>query len=298
MITIRKTFSYGDRTVVLETGSIARQATGAVLVSMGDTSVLVTVVGNPEPTDNRDFFPLSVHYQERFYSAGRIPGGFIKREGRPSTRETLIARLIDRPIRPLFPDGFYNEVQIVATVMSLDPDVEPDIPAMIGASAALAISGIPFTDIIAGARVGYINDSYLLNPTLKQLETSKLDLVVAGTKSAVLMVESQANELPEETMLKAVMFGHEQMQVVVQAISEFVEDVGKTKWNWAAVTFNIDLESKLTDAYENKILQAYSIREKLERRDEISKIYEEAVETFLSEENEDFSEYAIKNCFA
>ena len=194
----------------------------------------------------------------------------------------------------MFPDGFYNEVQIVATVMSLDPDVEPDIPAMIGASAALAISGIPFTDIIAGARVGYINDSYLLNPTLKQLETSKLDLVVAGTKSAVLMVESQANELPEETMLKAVMFGHEQMQVVVQAISEFVEDVGKTKWNWAAVTFNIDLESKLTDAYENKILQAYSIREKLERRDEISKIYEEAVETFLSEENEDFSEYAIK----
>ncbi|MBB1441468.1 polyribonucleotide nucleotidyltransferase, partial [Shewanella sp. SG41-4] len=218
---IVKSFEYGQHTVTLETGVIARQADAAVLASMGDTTVLVTVVGKKVADLSRDFFPLTVNYQEKTYAAGKIPGGFFKREGRPSEDETLIARLIDRPIRPLFPNGFKNEVQVIITVVSVDPQIEPDIVSMIGTSAALAISGIPFSGPLGAARVGYINDEYVLNPTVEQLATSSLNLVVAGTKAAVLMVESEAKVLAEEIMLGAVTYGHDQQQVVVDAIAEF-----------------------------------------------------------------------------
>jgi len=223
---IRKEFKYGDHTVILETGEIARQATGAVMASMGDTVVLVTVVGAKEAVAGRDFFPLTVNYQERTYSAGKIPGGFFKREGRPSEKETLTSRLIDRPLRPLFPDGFTNEVQVIASVVSVDKEVDPDIPAIIGASAALAVSGIPFNGPIAAARVGYTDGDFILNPTNSQLEASDLNLVVAGTQNAVLMVESEAMELPEQVMLDAVMFGHQQQQVAINAILELTAEVG------------------------------------------------------------------------
>ncbi|HHH45715.1 MAG TPA: polyribonucleotide nucleotidyltransferase, partial [Thiotrichales bacterium] len=212
MTPIKKTFQYGDHRVTLETGEIARQATGAVLVNMDETVVLVTVVAEKEASEGRDFFPLTVDYQEKTYAAGKIPGGFFRREGRPSENETLVSRLIDRPIRPLFPKGFTNEVQIIATVISLNPDIDPDVPSLLGASAALAISGLPFNGPIGACRVGYVDGEYVLNPTYTQLENSKLDLVVAGTESAVLMVESEARILPEDVMLGAVMFGHEQMQ--------------------------------------------------------------------------------------
>jgi len=215
----KKTFTYGAHQVTLETGEIARQASGAVLVTVDDTVVLVTVVGAKQAKPGQDFFPLTVDYVEKTYAAGKIPGGFFKREGRPSEKETLTSRLIDRPIRPLFPEGFYNEVQVVATVMSLNPEVDSDIPALIGASAALAISGIPFSGPIGAARVGYIDGQYVLNPSATQLKDSKLDLVVAGTQSAVLMVESEAKELSEEVMLGAVVYGHEQMQAVINAIN-------------------------------------------------------------------------------
>ena len=224
---IKKSFQYGEQTVTLETGAIARQATGAVVISMGDAMLLVTAVAKKEAVPGRDFFPLTVNYQERYYSNGRLPGGFIKRESRPSTQETLISRLVDRPLRPLFPDGFINEVQVVATLLSLDPEIAPDILALIGAAAALEISGIPFKGPLAAARVGYKDGSYLLNPTVKQANLSGLDLVVAGTENAILMVESEASELSEEIMLGAVMFGHKEMQVAIEAIKEFATEVGK-----------------------------------------------------------------------
>ncbi|MFZ1712802.1 MAG: polyribonucleotide nucleotidyltransferase, partial [Nitrosomonas sp.] len=229
---MKKSIAYGNHTLTLETGEIAKQAHGAVMVSMDDTVVLVTVVGKKQAKPDQDFFPLTVDYQEKFYSAGRIPGSFFKREGRPSEKETLTSRLIDRPIRPLFPDGFYNEVQVVATVMSSDPEIDADIPAMIGASAALVLSGIPFNGPIGAARVGYINNEYVLNPTTTQLDETELNLVVAGTQQAVLMVESEARELPEDIMLGAVMYGHEQMQKIIDMINELADEVGVAAWDW------------------------------------------------------------------
>jgi polyribonucleotide nucleotidyltransferase len=230
---IKKTFMFGRHQVTLETGEIARQADGAVLVTMDDTVVLVTAVGRREVKPGQDFFPLTVDYQEKTYAAGRIPGGFFKREGRPSEKEILTCRLIDRPLRPLFPDGFYNEVQIIATVMSINPEIDSDIPAMIGASAAVTLSGIPFDGPIGAARVGYIDGQFILNPTKTELETSKLNLVVAGTEQAVLMVESEANELSEEVMLGAVVYGHEQMRAAIDAINELADEAGKDDWDWA-----------------------------------------------------------------
>src|SRR5918998_1821232 len=229
---VTKTLAWGGHQLTLETGEIARQATGAVLVNYDDTVVLVTVVAAREAKSGQDWFPLTVDYQERTYAAGKIPGGFFKREGRPSEKEILTSRLIDRPIRPLFPDGFYNEVQIVATVMSSNSEIDADVPAMIGASAALAISGIPFDGPIGAARVGYANGQYILNPTAAELETSQLDLVVAGTQQAVLMVESEAQELPEDIMLGSVVFGHEQMQPVINLINELADEAGKPDWDW------------------------------------------------------------------
>src|SRR3954454_2920302 len=221
---IKKTITYGQHTLTLETGEIARQSGGAVLVSLGDTVVLVTAVAAKKPKPGQDFFPLTVDYQEKTYAAGKIPGGFFKREGRPSEKETLTSRLIDRPLRPLFPDGLYNDVQIVATVMSVDPEIDPDIPAMIGASAAVSLSGVPFNGPIGAARVGYVDGQYVLNPTKSQLEQSQLNLVVAGTEAAVLMVESEAEQLTEEVMLGGVVFGHEQGNIAIEAIHELVRD--------------------------------------------------------------------------
>ena len=234
MTTHSKTFQYGSETVTLQTGEIARQSSAAVVASMGDTVVLVTAVGRREAKPGQAFFPLTINYQERTYAAGKIPGGFFKREGRPSEAETLTSRLIDRPLRPLFPKGFLNEVQVIATVMSIDPEISPDIPALIGASAALACSGMPFAGPIGAARVGYIDDQYVLNPTISQMSETQLDLVVAGTESAVLMVESEADQLSESVMLDAVMFGHEHLQTAVKAINELAAEVGTESWNWQA----------------------------------------------------------------
>ena len=254
-VPVKKTFQYGKQSVTLETGAVARQAGAAVIVTIDDTVVFVSVVGKKEAKPEQDFFPLTVDYMERFYAGGRIPGGFFKREGRPTEKETLTSRLIDRPIRPLFPEGFYNEIQIVAMVMSLNPEIDGDIPAMLGASAALALSGVPFQGPIGAARVGYKDGNYLLNPTASELETSQLDLVVAGTKDAVLMVESEAQMLPEAVMLGAVMYGHEQMQAAIQAINEFVAEAGKPKWQWqpqdrsAVKGFVAQFEPAIADAY-------------------------------------------------
>ena len=244
---IKKSIQFGRHTLTLETGEIARQADGAVLVSLDDTVVLVTAVGKREVKPGQDFFPLTVDYQERTYAAGKIPGGFFKREGRPSEKETLTSRLIDRPLRPLFPEAFYNEIQIVATVMSSDNEIDSDIPAIIGASAALAISGIPFYGPIGAARVGYINGEYVLNPTATELNDTELDLVVAATDKAVLMVESEAQELPEDVMLGAIMFGHEQMQVVIQAINEMADAVGADAWDWAPTIKDDVLIAKMAE---------------------------------------------------
>ncbi len=260
-----KEFQYGAHTVRLETGEIAKQATGAVLCSMGDTVVLVTAVALTSGAEGRDFFPLTVNYQERNYAAGRIPGGFFRREGRPSEKETLTSRLIDRPLRPLFPDGFTHEVQVIATVMSLDPDIDAEIPAMIGASAALAISGVPFNGPLGAARVGYKEGSYLLNPRLSELPESQLDLVVAGTASAVLMVESEAKLLSEEVMLGAVVFGHEQMQTVIQAINELKAEVGKPAWSWQAPAVDQALVDAVAAAATADLTAAYQIRDKMAR---------------------------------
>ena len=274
---VKKTFAYGDHQVTIETGEVARQAGGAVMVSMEETVVLVTVVGAKSAKPGQDFFPLTVDYQEKVYAAGRIPGGFFKREGRPSEKETLTSRLIDRPIRPLFPEGFYNEVQVVATVVSLNPEVDSDIPAMIGASAALAISGIPFAGPIGAARVGYINGQYVLCPTLSQLKESQLDLVVAGTEAAVLMVESEAKELPEDVMLGAVVFGHTEMQKAINAINELVEEAGKPEWEWQAPAKDEALVARLKDLVGAKLEEAYSITSKQSRSQTVKAISAEAV---------------------
>lgn len=275
---IKKSFAYGDHTVTLETGEVARQAGGAVLVTMDDTVVLATVVGALTAKPGQDFFPLTVDYQERFYAAGRIPGGFFKREGRPSEKETLTCRLIDRPIRPLFPEGFYNEVQVVCTVMSSNPEIDSDIPALLGASAALAISGIPFSGPIGAARVGYIDGSYVLCPTKTQLlESTQLDLVVAGTEAAVLMVESEAKQLSEEVMLGAVMFGHEQMQVAIKAINELVEVAGKPEWDWQPVPRNESLIARVAELAETDLREAYRITSKQARTQKTREITKKTI---------------------
>ncbi|HIF9056890.1 TPA: polyribonucleotide nucleotidyltransferase [Photobacterium damselae] len=283
---IVKTFQYGNHTVTLETGVMARQATAAVMASMDDTSVFVSVVGKKEAVEGQDFFPLTVNYQERTYAAGKIPGGFFKREGRPSEGETLTARLIDRPIRPLFPDAFKNEVQVIATVVSVNPNVSPDIITMIGTSAALAISGIPFNGPIGAARVGFINDQFVLNPSNVELEESRLDLVVAGTKDAVLMVESEADRLSEEQMLQAVVFGHDQQQKVINAINEFAAEVATPAWDWVAPEENTVLKNKIAELAEAKLVEAYQITEKMARYDRIHEIADEVNEVLLAEDLE------------
>ena len=281
---IIKKFQYGNQTVTLETGRIARQATGAVLVTMGEVSVLCTVVGAKEASPGQDFFPLSVHYQEKAYAAGRIPGGYFKREGRPSEKETLTSRLIDRPIRPLFPEGFLNEVQVICTVVSTDKKYDPDIAAMIGTSAALAVSGIPFNGPIGGARVGYTQEEgYILNPSYKQLETSELDMVVAGTKDAVLMVESEAKELPEDIMLGAVLYGHQEMQAVIQACAELARDAGKPRWDWQPAPENTELKTAIKAAFGVAIGDAYRVINKAERYNRLDELRNEAVAQFATE---------------
>ncbi|MEQ1837746.1 MAG: polyribonucleotide nucleotidyltransferase [Candidatus Nitrotoga sp.] len=278
----KKTIAYGNHQLTLETGEIARQASGAVMVSLDDTVVLVTVVGCKSAKPEQDFFPLTVDYQERTYAAGKIPGGFFRREGRPSEKEILTSRLIDRPLRPLFPEGFYNEVQIVATVISSDNQIDSDIPAMIGASAALAISGIPFDGPISAARVGYVDGGYLLNPTMDQLAQSKLNLVVAATDKAVLMVESEAQELPEDIMLGAIMFGHEQMQVVIQAINEMADAVGADAWDWAPTIKDDVLIAKIAEIAETELQAAYAVRQKQARTVQVDAIRAKVLEALLS----------------
>ena len=280
---IKKSFQYGAHTVTIETGEIARQASGAVIVSMGDTQVMVTTVGLRKGSEGRDFFPLTVDYQERTYAAGKIPGGFFRREGRPSENETLVSRLIDRPIRPLFPKGCTNEVQIIATVISLDPEIDPDIAALIGASAATSISGLPFSGPIGAARVGYVNGEYVLNPSASQLAESRLDLVVAGTADAVLMVESEAKELPEDVMLGSVMFGHEQMQAVIKAIDELKAEVNPPAWDWTPAAGNDALKNALAAAGEGALTEAYQIADKQERYSRLDAIRAELMEKFTAE---------------
>jgi len=273
----RQTFSYGSNQVTIETGRLARQADGSVVVTMGDTVVLVTAVGKREAVAGRDFFPLTVNYVEKTYAAGKIPGGFFKREGRPSEKEVLTSRLIDRPLRPLFPEGFYNEVQIVATVLSLDPEIDSDIPSLIGASAAVALSGIPFTAPIAAARVGYMDGKYLLNPTMTQVKTeSDLDLVVAGTADAVLMVESQAKGLSEDVMLGAVLFGHEQMQIAVAAINKLAAEAGKPRWDWKPAETNVALKQAVATLAEADYAKAYGIVVKQSRVTRLAEIRQAA----------------------
>ncbi|HEU0220007.1 MAG TPA: polyribonucleotide nucleotidyltransferase [Gallionella sp.] len=281
----KKTLAYGKHQLTLETGEIARQASGAVMVSLDDTMVLVTVVGRKDAKPEQDFFPLTVDYQEKTYAAGRIPGSFFKREGRPSEKEILTSRLIDRPLRPLFPESFYNEVQIVATVMSSDSEVDSDIPAMIGASAALALSGIPFDGPIGAARVGYANGQYLLNPTATELAASQLDLVVAGTERAVLMVESEAQQLSEEIMLGAVMFGHEQMQAVIQAINEMADAVGAPAWDWTAPAKDEALIAKIAELADAPLQQAYAIRSKQARTDAVNAIRDKVMAAVITPES-------------
>jgi polyribonucleotide nucleotidyltransferase len=280
---VKKSFRYGDHTVTLETGVVARQATAAVMVNMDDTVVLVTVVGQESDSESRDFFPLTVNYQERTYAAGRIPGGYFKREGKPTEKETLTSRLIDRPLRPLFPKGFNCEVQVIATVLSLNPEIDPDVPAMLGASAALAISGLPFNGPLGAARVGYKDGEYLLNPTMTQLETSQLDMVVAGTEKAVLMVESEAKELPEKVMLGAVVFAHKQMQTAINAIKELASQSSLPIWDWAPPEMNADLEKRVIAFTQTDLEKAYQIRDKQERQDAISDLREKIIEKILSE---------------
>ena len=270
---VSKSFRFGNHDVTLTTGEIARQATGACICQMDDTVVLATVVAKKETKPGQDFFPLTVDYIEKTYAAGKIPGGFFKREGRPSEKETLTSRLIDRPIRPLFPDGFFNEVQVIIHVLSADPAVDPDIPAMIGASAALAISGIPFRGPIGACRVGYINDEVVINPTTEELKTSRLDLVVAGTERAVLMVESEADILPEKTMLEAVMAGHKAMQVCIQAINELVAEAGKPAWDWQPAPKNEALVARIVELCDAGLKEAYGIRSKQARTEKLREVY-------------------------
>ncbi len=278
---VKKTLMWGRHQLTLETGEIARQASGAVLVTMEDTVVLVTAVAARNAKPGQDFFPLTVDYQERTYAAGKIPGGFFRREGRPSEKEILTSRLIDRPIRPLFPEGFYNEIQIVATVMSSNSEIDSDIPAMVGASAALALSGVPFGGPIGAARVAYANGQYVLNPTATELKTSQLDLVVAGTEQAVLMVESEAQQLPEDVMLGAVVFGHEQMQVVIKAINEMVDETGVPEYNWEPPAKDEQLIARMSQIAEADLRAAYQIRQKQARTVRIKEITQKVVAELL-----------------
>ena len=289
MSAIKKSFKYGEHTVTIETGELARQADGAVLVTMNETVVLVTAVGLKKATPGRDFFPLTVNYIEKTYAAGRIPGGFFKREGRPTEKETLTSRLIDRPIRPLFPEGFINDVQVVAQVISVNSEMDPDIASLLGASAALAISGMPFLGPIGGARVGYIDGKYILNPTTTQLATSQLDLVVAGTAEGVLMVESEAAGLNEEVMLGAVTFGHEQMQIAIKAINELAAEAGKPKWSWVAPEANKELQSAVSGFAETAVAAAYTLTEKMARYAKIKEIKAAAVEALSKGETPKFT---------
>ncbi len=293
----KKSFQFGEHAVTLETGELARQADGAVLVSMGETVVLVTAVGLKKATPGRDFFPLTVNYQEKTYAAGRIPGGFFKREGRPTEKETLTSRLIDRPIRPLFPEGFINDVQVVASVLSVNAEIDSDIPALLGASAALAISGMPFLGPIGAARVGYKEGKYILNPTATQLADSKLDLVVAGTAEGVLMVESEAKGLDEETMLGAVVFGHEQMQVAIKAINELAAEGGKPKWTWTAPQPNTELKNAVAEVAEKQLVAAYAITEKQQRYAKIAEIKTAVLAGLASGEKPKFTADQVGNEF-
>ncbi len=297
MTAIKQSFQYGDHELTLETGEVARQADGAVMVSMGDTVVLATAVGRKEADPGRPFFPLTVNYQEKTYAAGRIPGGFFKREGRPSEKETLTSRLIDRPIRPLFPKGFMNEVQVITTVISLDPEIDADIPALIGASAALALSGMPFRGPIGAARVGYRDGEYLLNPTATQLEESALDLVVAGTGEAVLMVESEAKILPEDVMLGAVLFGHEKMQTVISAIEELARQAAKPAWDWQAPEADATLDEKVAAIARDALTEAYQISDKQERQEAVGKAKNEAVEALSGGDDPAYSREEVAGAF-
>ncbi|MFV0478410.1 MAG: polyribonucleotide nucleotidyltransferase [Parahaliea sp.] len=293
---VTKTFQYGGKTVTLETGRIARQASGAVMVTVENTSVLVTVVAEKSAREGQDFFPLSVHYQEKTYAVGKIPGGFFKREARPSEKETLTSRLIDRPIRPLFADGFMNEVQVVCTVMSADKHIDPDIPAMIGTSAALAISGVPFNGPIGAARVGFNNaEGYILNPDYEQLKSSELDMVVAGTSDAVLMVESQAKELTEDQMLGAVLFAHQEMQAVIQAVKALAAEAGKPRWDWQAPAINETLLSAVEEQVKVDLGEAYRITEKAARYSRVGEIREAAVAALAREDGPSADE--VKDIF-
>ena len=291
MSVVKKEFEFGNHTLILETGRIARQASGAVMCSMGETVVLVTCVASKEAREGQNFFPLTVDYQERNYAAGKIPGGFFKREGRPSEKETLTCRLIDRPVRPLFPKGFKNEVQIIATVMSLDPAVDPDIVALIGASAAVSLSGAPFGGPIGAARVGYKDGNYLLNPSFAEVDESQLNLVVAGTKSSVLMVESEADQLSEEVMLGAVTYGHEQMQVVIDNIEAMVSESGIKQWEWQAQEKDEALVTEVEGRCSDLLREAYAITDKLSRKERISEIKSELLST-LEEEHPEKWAYA------
>ncbi len=291
---IKKTFQYGSQTVTFETGEIARQASGAVMVRMGETVVFVTAVGLKRGSEGRDFFPLTVDYQERTYAAGQIPGGFFRREGRPSENETLLSRLIDRPIRPLFPKGFTNEVQVIATVMSLDPEIDPDIPALLGASAACQISGLPFNGPVGAARVGYLNGEYVLNPPRSQMAESQLDLVVAGTAKAVLMVESEAKELPEDVMLGSVTFGHEQMQAAINVISELAAEVNARAWEWQPTPGNEALVNAVAEASAAAFGDAYQIADKQERYSRLDAIRAETLEKLAGGDASAFNDEAVR----
>ncbi len=298
MTAYSKSIPFGSRTLLLETGEIARQASGAVLASLGDTQVLVTVVAEKSGDPSRGFFPLTVDYQEKTYAAGRIPGGFFKREGRPSEKETLTCRLIDRPLRPSFPKGFKNETHVIATVLSVDPEVDPDIPALIGASAAVAVSGIPFNGPIGAARVGYVDGNFVLNPTASQLAQSKLDLVVAGTKQAVLMVESEAKELPEKVMLDAVMFGHEQFQAAIGCIEALAAEAGAPAWEWSAPEENAALAQRVKQLAEQDLGDAYLVVDKLQRRDRVKEIRESVIAELCQGEEPDYTSAEASDAFS
>jgi len=294
---VKKTFQYGRHQVTLETGEIARQADGAVMVNMDDTVVLVTAVAKTEVKPGQDFFPLTVDYQEKAYAAGRIPGGFFKREGKPTEKETLVSRLIDRPIRPLFPDGFFNEIQVIATVVSSNPDVDSDIPAMLGASAALTLAGVPFNGPIGAARVGYIDGQYVLNPSNTELKNSKLDLVVAGTAHAVLMVESEADQLPEDVMLGAVVFGHEQMQKAIDAINELADEAGKEPWDWKAPEPPVALIEQMKSICGDDLSRAYSIKQKQARMAAVDEVRNRVFAAMITEDMDTVQANVIKDLF-
>ncbi|HTO56939.1 MAG TPA: polyribonucleotide nucleotidyltransferase, partial [Pseudomonadales bacterium] len=294
---VKKEFQYGQHRVTLETGRLARQSTGAVLVSMGDTVVLCTVVGLKETRPGVDFFPLTVHYQEKTYAAGKIPGGFFRREGRPSEKETLTSRLIDRPIRPLWPKGFRNEVEIICTVMSADKDTDPDIAALIGSSAALCVSGLPFNGPIAAARVGYKDGEYLLNPGYAALKESRLHMVVAGTESAVLMVESEAQELTEDQMLGGVLFAHDSMQIAINAIKELAAEAGKPRWDVAPVHSNDALVMSVSELVKADLGAAYRTTDKQERQSKISALRHRAVEALAGGDAPKFGAQEVEDFF-